>query len=56
MDKKYFIIIAIFFINFIGLTNIIFNIKHFFILELIILFLFLILSIIIAYNLIIIEK
>jgi len=51
MDKKYFIIIAIFFINFIGLTNIIFNIKHFFILELIILFLFLISSIIITYNL-----
>jgi len=51
MDKKYFIIIAIFFINFIGLTSLIFSIKPFFIPELAVLSLFLISSVIIMYNL-----
>ena len=51
MDKKYFIIIAIFFINFVGLTSLIFSIKPFFIPELVVLSLFLISSVIIMYNL-----
>ncbi|MBU1204386.1 MAG: hypothetical protein KKA61_02600 [Nanoarchaeota archaeon] len=51
MDKKYFIIIAIFFINLIGLTSIIFNIKDFFVPELLVLLLFLISAVIITYNL-----
>jgi len=51
MDKKYFIIIAIFFINFIGLTRLIFSIKDFFVPELLVLLLFLISAVIITFNL-----
>ncbi len=49
MDKKYFIIIAIFFINFIGLTSIIFSIKPFFMFELLVLFLFFISAVVSMY-------
>ena len=49
MDKKYFVIIAIFFINLIGLTSIIFSIKPFFIFELLVLSLFLISAVVIMY-------
>jgi len=49
MDKKYFIIIAIFFINLIGLTSTIFSIKTFFIFELLVFSLFLISAVVIMY-------
>ena len=48
---RYFIIIIIFFISLIGLTSIIFNIKDFFVSELLVLLLFLISAVIITYNL-----
>ncbi len=51
MDKKYFILITIFFINLIGMASIIFNIKDFFVPELLMLLLFLISAVIITYNL-----
>ncbi|GEM_PF-2837857 len=51
MNPKHFIIIIIFFINLIGLTNIIFSIKPFFISELLVLFLFLASAVVIVYSL-----
>jgi len=51
MDKKYFIVIILFFISIIGLASTIFNIKDFFVPELLVLLLFLISAVIITYNL-----
>ncbi len=47
----YYIIVVIFFISIIGLTNLIFNIKDLFVPELLVLLLFLISAVIITYNL-----
>ena len=51
MNKKYFILIPILFINLIGMASIIFKIKNFFVPELLVLLLFIISAVIIAYNL-----
>jgi len=51
MDKKYFIVIILFFISIIGLASTIFNIKDFFVPELLVLLLCLISAVIITYNL-----